>query len=455
MAGYQKNTVHRLDITGCTAEGQGIARLDGLVVFVAGALAGETCEVRLLKVTKKAAWGKIERLLTPSPARIAPDCPHFGKCGGCQLRHMSYEEELRMKRARVDDALARIGGLALRTEEILGAEDTLRYRNKVQFPVAPGKDGGADIGFFRARTHTVIPVEDCLLQPEATAPLRRALGEWMANYHVPAYDETAHTGLVRHLYVRANRAGQLLCCVVVNGEMLPHEKELTDALRAAAPRLAGIVLNSNRKQTNVILGDRYRTLWGADTLEEELCGLTFTLSVPSFFQVNRAQTERLYAKAVEFAGLTGSETVLDLYCGIGTISLTMASRGAGRVLGAEIVPQAITDAKENARRNGLSQRTEFFCADAGEAAAMLAARGLRPDVISVDPPRKGLSPQVIDAIADMAPGRVVYVSCDPATLARDLALLVQKGYDPQRAAAVDMFPRTAHVETVVLLSRNK
>ena len=452
MAGFQKNTVHRLQITDCTAEGQGVARLDGLVVFVAGALAGETCEVRLLKVTKKAAWGKIEQVVTPSPARVKPDCPYFGKCGGCQLRHMTYEEELRRKRARVDDALARIGGLSLRTEEILGAEDTLRYRNKVQFPVAPGKHG-ADIGFFRARTHTVIPVEDCLLQPEETAPLRRALREWMERYAVPAYDEGTHTGLIRHLFVRINSTGRLLCCVVVNGERLPRERELTETLCAAAPKLAGVVLNCNQKRTNVILGDRYRTLWGADTLEEELCGLRFTLSVPSFFQVNRAQTQRLYAKAVEFAGLTGSETVLDLYCGIGTISLTMASRGAGRVLGAEIVPQAIENAKENARRNGLDGRTEFFCADAGEAAQMLAERGLRPDVICVDPPRKGLSPQVIDAVADMAPRRVVYVSCDPATLARDLALLTQKGYAPLRAAAVDMFPRTGHVETVVLLTK--
>ncbi len=451
----RKNTVHTLEVTGYSSDGLGVARLEGQVVFVAGALAGERCRVKLLKVNKKAAWGKAEEILAPSPARRAPDCPYFGRCGGCQLRHMSYEEELRFKRDKVDGVLARVGGLSLRTEEILGAADPLRYRNKVQFPVAPNREGGADIGFFRARSHTVIPVDDCLLQPACTGPVRRALGEWMARYQVPAYDEQSRTGLIRHLYLRLNRREEMLCCVVANGPALPREGELVDLLRAAAPGLRGVVLNVNERDTNVILGERCRTLWGSGTLEEELCGLRFTLSVPSFFQVNLAQTERLYARAAEFARLTGGETVLDLYCGIGTISLALAKWGAGRVLGAEIVPAAVDDARENARRAGLQDRTEFFCADAGQAAEMLAGRGLRPDVITVDPPRKGLSPQVIGAIVSMAPPRLVYVSCDPATLARDAALLAARGYEPVRAAAVDLFPRTAHVETVLRFDRRE
>lgn len=454
MAEWKKNAVHTLEITGYTAEGMGVARLEGLVVFVAGALDGETCRVRLLKVNRRAAWGRVEELLVPSPDRVRADCPHFGRCGGCQLRHMSYQEELRFKRDKVDSALARIGGLDLRVEEILGAEEPLRYRNKIQLPAAPAREGGTDIGFYRARSHQVIPVEDCLLQPAAVAQVRRALMEWMEEAGVSAYEEGGRTGLIRHLYVRVNRAGQLLCCVVANGRRLPREDLLVEKLRRAAPGVTGVVLNSNLEDTNVVLGEEYRTLWGEDTLQETLCGLSFTLSVPAFFQVNLAQTERLYDKAVEFAALTGSETVLDLYCGIGTISLTMADRGAGRVLGAEIVPQAIDNARENARHNGMDQRTEFFCADAGEAAASLAARGLHPDVISVDPPRKGLSPQVIDAIVKMAPSRVVYVSCDPATLARDAALLAGRGYLPVRAVAVDMFPRTAHVETVLRFDRS-
>ena len=447
---WKKNATLTLEITGYTAEGMGVARWDGRVVFVPGTILGERWEVQLLKVKTNVAWGRAVRLLAPSPERVELDCPLAGRCGGCQYRHMTYEEELRAKRQRVQDALTRVGGVSLELPQVLGAEDPLRYRNKVQFPVAQEKRGLA-VGYYRARSHDVLDVADCLLQPEAVTTLRRAFKGWMERYRIPAYDEGNRQGLIRHLYVRTNQAGEALCCVVANGARLPHAPELVQALRQAAPALAGLVLNTNTKDTNVILGPSYRTIWGRDFLEERLCGMTFRLSVPSFFQINRAQTERLYAQALEFAGLTGRETVLDLYCGIGTISLALAQR-AGQVIGAEIVPEAVQDAQANAARNQVDN-ARFLCGDAGEAAFQLAAEGVRPQVICVDPPRKGLAPEVPEILASMAPERIVYVSCDPATLARDVKRFRELGYPAVNAQAVDLFPRTAHVETVVLLGR--
>lgn len=443
----KKNEQHPLRIEGYGSAGEGGARLEGQAVFVKGALAGEICQVQLLKVGKSAAWGRVTQVLTPVPGRQSPDCPRYPRCGGCQLRHMTYAEELRFKRQKVQDALQRIGGWTGRVEKIHGAEAPDRYRNKIQFPVADGPR----VGFFRARSHEVIDAEDCLLQPLAATRLREAFKLWMERYQVPAYDERVHGGLIRHFYVRVNQRGQSLCAVIANGTDLPHQEELVQALRRAEPDLAGVVLSVNQEKTNVILGKTHRCLWGRDYLEDTLCGLTFRLSVPSFYQVNREQAEVLYGRALAFAGLTGRETVLDLYCGIGTITLVMA-RQAGRAIGAEVIPAAVEDAKANAARNGVTN-AEFLCADAAQAAQTLADRGLRPDVICVDPPRKGLAPAVIDAIVQMAPQRLVYVSCDPATLARDVKRMEEQGYVLQRAEAVDLFPRTAHVETVVLLSK--
>lgn len=450
MDGWKKNASLTLEITGYTAEGMGVARWEGRVVFIPGTILGERWEVQLLKVKTNVAWGRAVRLLAPSPERVELDCPLAGRCGGCQYRHMTYEEELRAKRQRVQDALTRVGGVSLELPQVLGAENPLRYRNKVQFPVAQEKRGLA-VGYYRSRSHDVLDVDDCLLQPETVTTLRRAFKGWMERYRVPAYDEGTCQGLIRHLYVRTNQAGEALCCVVANGAHLPHAPELVQALRQAVPTLAGLVLNTNTKDTNVILGPNYRTIWGRDFLEERLCGMTFRLSVPSFFQINRAQTERLYTQTLEFAGLTGQETVLDLYCGIGTISLALAQR-AGQVIGTEIVPEAVQDAQANAARNQVDN-ARFLCGDAGEAAFQLAAEGVRPQVICVDPPRKGLAPEVPEILASMSPERIVYVSCDPATLARDVKRFGELGYPAVKAQAVDLFPRTAHVETVCLLSK--
>ena len=444
-----KNQEHTVTIEGYGEGGMGVARIDGRVVFVHGALRGEKCRVLILKTLKSVAFAKVLEVIEPSSERITPDCPYFPRCGGCTYRHIRYEEELRLKKQRVQDNLSRIGGSDVTVEEILGARDTLRYRNKAQYPVS--KDGA--VGFYRARTHEVIECEHCLLvKPEADAAAE-ALREYMQSCRVAGYDEKTGRGLVRHLYIRSNAAGESLVCVLVNGDKLPKEDRLVTLLRDACPKCTGIVLGTNTKKGNVILGDRYRTLWGSDRLEDTLCGKTFRLSVPSFYQVNRIQAERLYAKAIEFAGLTGQETVLDLYCGAGTITLALSDH-AKKVLGAEIVPEAIDDARENAARNGV-KNVEFFCGDASDVAKKLARENLRPDVITVDPPRKGLAADVVESIAEMQPGRVVYVSCDSATMARDVKRLADLGYTAQRACAVDMFPRADHVETVVLLSKGE
>ena len=446
MAALEKNNIYTARIEGYSSEGLGIARIDGQVVFVHGAVRGELCRVLVMKVLKNAAFGKVTELLEPSPERREPDCPYYGRCGGCDFRHLSYREELWAKRQRVQDALTRLGGSDVEVEEILGAADPLYYRNKSQYPVSAGK-----VGFYRARTHDVVDIEHCLIQKPQADAAAAALRDYMRDFAVPSYDEKTGRGLLRHLYVRTNRRGESLVCALANGERLPHEEELVGRLRRAVPDCVGVVLGVNTRRGNTILGERYRTLWGADTLEDELCGLTFRLSVPSFYQVNRDQAEVLYRKAVEYAGLTGGELVVDLYCGAGTITQVMAG-GAGRVIGAEIVPEAIEDARENARRNGI-ENVEFFCGDAAQLAADFAGRGLRPDVICVDPPRKGLAPEVIAAAAQMAPQRVVYVSCDPGTLGRDVKRFAEYGYRVQRAAACDLFPGTRHIETVCLLSK--
>ncbi|MGI5964003.1 MAG: 23S rRNA (uracil(1939)-C(5))-methyltransferase RlmD, partial [Lawsonibacter sp.] len=443
MSQWQKNTICSLDIVGYTAEGMGVARLDGRVVFVPYTIVGERWMVRLEKVNRNVAWGRGIELLCASSERRETDCPLFGRCGGCQFRHMSYKEELAAKGQRVKDALERVGGVSLDLPPVLGAEKPERYRNKVQFPVAMERRGLA-VGYYRSRSHDVVDAEDCLLQPQTVTQVRRVFKQWMEEMGVPPYEEETQRGFVRHLYVRTNQAGEVLCCVVVNGNDLPYADTLVERLRAEISKLVGVVLNFNTRNTNVILGESYRTLWGQDWLEEILCGITFRLSVPSFFQINWAQTQRLYQQVLDFAELTGKQTVLDLYCGIGTISLVMAQH-AGRVIGAEIVPQAIRDAEENARRNGIGN-AEFFCGDAGAVAQKVKEEGIHPDIICVDPPRKGLAPEVPGLLASMDPDQIIYVSCDPATLARDVKRLGEYGYFAVQGQAVDLFPRSAHVE---------
>ena len=445
----KKNDRVKLRIDSCSANGSGVGRYEGMAIFVPATAPGDEITAHILKVKKTYAFAKVESVDKPSPDRIEPECPVYLRCGGCAFSHMDYAAEAKIKAEHVAECFRRIGGVEPEFEPIIAAESDKRYRNKAQYPVS--KDG--KVGFYRARTHEVIACERCLLVKSEADAAAEALRDYMRRCCVAGYDEKTGRGLVRHLYVRSNAAGESLVCVLVNGNKLPQEETLVALLREACPKCRGIVLGTNTKKGNVILGDRYRTLWGEDRLEDTLCGKRFRLSVPSFYQVNRAQAERLYAKAIEFADLTGQETVLDLYCGAGTITLALSDH-AKRVLGAEIVPEAIDDARENAVRNGV-KNVEFFCGDASDVAKKLAQEHLRPDVITVDPPRKGLAADVVESIAAMQPERVVYVSCDSATMARDVKRFAELGYTATRAAAVDMFPRADHIEAVCRLERGE
>ena len=448
----RKGQVLDVEITGYTSEGAGVARVDGLAVFVAGAICGETVRIRIAHLGHTAAYGDIVQILSAGPQRRTPECPHAKDCGGCVFWHMTYEEELRAKAQRVTDALNRIGGFDLPVVPISGSPAQTGYRNKAQFPVGMTKKGAA-AGFFRQRTHQVVPIDRCLIQSEAADRVKDTVTAWMNRNHISVYDETSHTGLVRHIYVRtAKDASQVLVCLVINGDGIPNQKDLVDKLLTDVDNITSVCLSIHKKRGNSVLGDRFITIYGTDYIEDDLCGLRFRLSPRSFYQVNREQAEHLYEAAIKQAQLTGQETVLDLYCGTGTITLAL-SRHAEKVIGVEIIPQAIADAKDNAARNHINN-TEFFCADAAQAAAKFAEDGIRPHVIVVDPPRKGLDETVISSMVTMAPDRIVYVSCDPATLARDCKRLAEQGYTLTHAEAFDMFPRCAHVESVVALTRN-
>ncbi len=455
MALVQKNEIVEIEITGMTAQGAGVGHYQGMAVFTPLTAPGDVARVRVVKAAKNYAYGRLEELVSPSADRMEPDCPCFAQCGGCCYRHITYEAELGIKAARVQDALTRIGGFrSLPVRPILGADSRDGYRNKALLPLGTKKDGSLSMGFYAVNSHRIVDCEECRLQPEEFNRAMAAFRQWAAAYGDPVYDEATHSGRMRRLYLRKGEmTGQILACVVVNGNGLHHETELVQALKQAVPGLASVVINSNRERTNVALGQKCRTIYGMDTIEDTLCGLRFKLSPLSFYQVNRTQAERLYEVAARYAGLTGQELLLDLYCGAGTIGLSMAGM-ARRLLGVEIVPQAVENARENARLNGI-ENAEFFCGDAGEAARMLAERGERPDVIVLDPPRKGCSPDLVRTVAEFGPKRIVYVSCDPATLARDLKLFAELGYPPVEAMPVDMFPGTAHVETVVLLSKGE
>lgn len=443
----KKGDLYTVEITGYTSEGAGIARIDGMAVFVPLALRGEVCEIMILKVEKSFAYAKLIRVIEASSERVESECRYYPKCGGCTMWHMTYAEELRLKEERVRSAIERIAGLDTPVLPIIGADSTTRYRNKAQFPVS----ANAESGFYRPRSHDIVESKVCLIQSEIADRVRAVVHTWQKECGIESYNEKSGKGILRHIYVRNGKGGALLCLVVTKKP--DGLSKLCEKLSAEAPEVCGAVLNINKKKTNVILGDKYITLWGEETLCDELSGIEFSISPAAFYQVNRNQTEKLYDTAVSLALKSGAKYALDLYCGIGTITLKLA-KALERVVGVEVVPQAIEDAKRNAEKNGIAN-TEFICADAGQAAEMLAARGEKPDAIVVDPPRKGLSPEVISEIKCMAPETLVYVSCDPATLARDLKIICEGGdYTAVSVQPVDMFPRTKHVENVCLIVRN-
>lgn len=457
MEELRKNRTYTAVVTGYTSEGCGVCRIRGKAVFVKGALMGEAWEVLIVKVSSSAVYGKGVKCLSASPCRETPSCPVFGKCGGCDLLHMSYEEELRYKLSRVNDALERVGGLDFRIAEIVPADEDARtrYRNKAIYNAAPTADGRAVLGFYRERSHEVAPITDCLIQTEASVKCLAALREFMDLHGLAAYDEKTGRGSVRRLLTRcAKKSAQTVACVVSADGLESCRDALAEHLTKSCPELTGVALCVNPSRGNSVLSDDIITLWGSEMLTDELCGLTFRYSVASFFQINPPQAEKLYERAVSYACPKSAGVVLDLYCGTGTIGLCAAGK-ADKVFGVEVAESAVENARQNALDNGITN-AEFILGDAGIAASSLEKAGLRPEAVIVDPPRKGLNEDVIDAIARMAPERVVYVSCDPATLARDLRRFAALGYEPKKGAAVDMFPSCAHVETVVLLeSANK
>ena len=465
----QKNDLIKVHIEDMTNDGEGIGHSDGFTLFVKDAVIGDTVLARVTRPKKTYAYARVEQVLVSSPDRVAPACPKARSCGGCRMQELAYEKQLAFKEDLVRRNLTRLGGFSdIPMEPIIGMEEPFRYRNKAQYPVGTSKKepGRLTTGFYAGRTHDIIDIRDCMLAPARNADILRAILAFAEEHHIPAYDEAAGTGLLRHVLIREGFAsGEVLICLVINGRKLPKAGQLVEKLLALSPfpdgaEIKSICLNVNEKRTNVILGNEVLPLFGPPFIFDTLGGFSFRISPLSFYQVNPVQTVKLYGTAVEFAGLTGNETVFDLYCGIGTISHFLAPH-AKDVYGVEIVPEAILDAKENAARNGLTN-THFFTA----AAEDVAERGyfdehtplVRPDVIVVDPPRKGCEASLLHTIRALAPDRVVYVSCDSATLARDLKILCAEGegarYELARVRPCDMFPHTGHVETVVLLTRN-
>jgi 23S rRNA (uracil1939-C5)-methyltransferase len=447
-----KNQIYEATVTDYTAEGQGVAHIDGCAVFISNSIVGEIYKVRIEVAKKNWAAGKIVEILEKSPHRVNRECPVAKLCGGCDFWHMDYDEEARLKAERVRTCLNRLGGENLEKVDILSAPTCYSYRNKAQYPVS-SKKGRAYAGFFRAGTHEVVENKRCLILPEETDRVKDAVMDYVNQSRITAYDEVSHTGLLRHIYVRRGAvSGQILVCLVINGRKLPRIEELLKRLQKI-DGFTTLVLSVNTKKGNAVLGDEFITLYGPGYIEDTLCGLNFRLSPRSFYQVNHHQAQRLYEAAIAQAEITKEDTVLDLYCGVGTITLCMAS-AAGKVIGVEVIPQAVEDAKDNAARNGI-ENAEFFCGDAGQAALELENQGIKADVVVVDPPRKGLNADTIEALSRFAPRRIVYVSCDPATLARDVALLKERGYQLKNALAADLFPKCSHVESIVTLVKEE
>ncbi|MBE5982467.1 MAG: 23S rRNA (uracil(1939)-C(5))-methyltransferase RlmD [Paenibacillaceae bacterium] len=453
MAEWKKNDRIQVLIEDLSETGEGIGKTDGFTWFIKDTVIGDQVEGKAMKVKKNYGFAHLEKIIKPSESRITPLCPVAKQCGGCQLQSMSYEEELRYKERKIYGNITRIGGFSdVPMLPIMGMDEPWRYRNKAQFPWGLDKDGKPVAGFYAGRTHAIIGCEDCLLGVEENREVLGRIKTHMERYHLAPYDESTHKGLIRHTLIRKGfQTGELMVCQVINGNQLPHSEELVKSL-LEIPGMTSISLNVNKEQTNVILGNKVENLFGPGYITDYIGSVQYRISPLSFYQVNPVQTKKLYETALEYAGLTGGETVWDLYCGIGTISLFLAQK-AKKVYGVEIVPQAIDDARENARLNGI-ENAEFFVGKAEEVLPeQFEKNQVYADVIVVDPPRKGCDEKCLETIVKMGPKRVVYVSCDSATLARDLKYLAERGYELDRVRGCDMFPWTTHVETVVGLRR--
>lgn len=446
----KKNDDIKLYIESMTSEGSAVGHYNGMAVFVRGAVPGDEILAHIIKTSKRYAIAIIKEILKKSSGRIESDCAVSDKCGGCSFRNMTYAQELKYKKSRVEDAVSRIGHINAPVMDVISADSTAHYRNKAQYPVSIC-DGELLAGFYAYKSHRIIPCSDCKLQCEEFRDCLNAFSRWVEKANITSFDEKTGKGILRHIYLRkAFGTGEIMACAVVNADKLPMADYLVSQL-TQIENIKSICMNINKDKSNVILGKKTKTIWGSDTITDILLGKKFVISPNSFYQVNHDQCEKLYSKAADYAALTGGETVVDLYCGAGTIGLTMADN-AKQVFGVEIVPQAIDNARINAKINGITN-ADFFCGDAYEAAKELEKRNIMPDVVILDPPRKGCQKELFDVIEQMAPKRIVYVSCDSATLARDLEILQEKHYLTQEITPVDMFPRTPHVECVVLISK--
>lgn len=447
----KKNEIYTAEITDITLEGSGVCHIENMAVFVPNTALGDVAEIRIVKVLKNYSFGIVEQLLTPSPSRISPACS-LKSCGGCTFQHMDYTAECKQKEKAVYDAFTRIGKLTPEFLPILGCEQRFRYRNKAQYPFSVDKSGKAILGFFAKHSHRVIPVTDCILQPELFREIGSVVLDWVNEKQLPVYQEQSHKGCLRHLYLRQGyHSKEVMVCFIVKYSIAEELTSLAKLLQEKFPTITSVSMNINTEKTNVIMGRKTQTILGNPYITDTMCGNKIQISPEAFYQVNTAQAERLYGIGKEFAQLTSDMKLMDLYCGAGTIGLSMA-REVQELIGVEIVPPAVENAKLNAKANAIKNAT-FQCGDAGTIATKLAEEGACPDVICVDPPRKGCDEATIESVVTMAPKRVVMISCNPATAARDCSLFEAKGYTCEKVQAVDLFPCTSHVECVVLLTK--
>ncbi|NEU05601.1 23S rRNA (uracil(1939)-C(5))-methyltransferase RlmD [Clostridium senegalense] len=451
----EKNKEYIIKIENSGHQGEGVGKIDNFTVFVEGALKDETVKIKLIKINKNYGVGKLIEVLSSSESRTEPVCSTYKRCGGCNLQHSTYEAQLSFKTERVRDVIKRIGKLEdVKIHNTIGMENPYNYRNKVQLPVGKNKDGEVVVGFYAPRSHDIINMECCYIQDEVGDKVIKVVKEWIKKFNIETYDEKTNSGIVRHIMIRKGfKTEEVMVVVVTNGNSIPYSEELVSMLKDNIEGIDSIIQNINNKQTNVILGQKCKTLYGKDTITDFIGEFKFNISPLSFFQVNSIQTEVLYNKALEYADLQGDEIVFDAYCGTGTISLFL-SQNAKKVYGVEIIPQAIQNAIKNAEENNVTN-TEFIVGEAENEIPKLIEKGIKADVVVVDPPRKGCEESLLHSIAKMSPKKIVYVSCDPATLARDLNILQQLGYKTLEIQPVDMFPQTAHVETVVKLEKAK
>ncbi len=450
MIPVEKNKEYEFIIESVTSEGMGVSHIDGFCVFIPRTVDGDVVLAKILKVKTGYAYAKLSKIITPSEYRVPAPCPAFSKCGGCQLMHIDYKKQLEIKKDIIENALKRIGKIDVGVSEMIGADKPFRYRNKMIFPIGIDKNGKKICGFYRERSHDIIPLDDCLLGDEIISKIIKEVMNFIEKYKITVYNEEQHKGIIRRLFIRYGfNTDEMMVVLSINAKTLPHYDEFAKSISSISPKIKSVILNFNTKKTNAVLGETNAVIFGSETISDTLCGMKYEISPHSFFQINPYQTEKLYQKALELAEISENDKVMDLYCGIGTISLCAAKK-AKSVIGVEIVEQAILDARKNAEQNGIKNAL-FYAEDASVLVPKLIENGENPDIVILDPPRKGSDEKTLSAIVSAKPKRIVYISCNPATLARDLRVLEDNGYKTNYVCGVDMFSQTMHIESIALL----